>query len=254
MSSALAASLAAGTFGAAIGSFLNVAVHRLPRRESLVKPRSRCPACHANIAPYDNLPVLSWLLLRGRCRRCGASISARYPAIELLTAATFIAIVMARGIDSSLLLELPFAAMLLAVAGIDFEHKVVPNKIVAPMAVYGIAVEALISPGDLPELLLAGAGAFTFLLVAALAYPAGMGMGDVKLAGVMGVFLGLEVVPALFVAFLTGALAGVVIVARRGAAARKSGVPFGPFLAVGGIAALLAGPELIDAYTRTFLT
>ncbi len=166
-----------GVLGALIGSFLNVVVHRLPRGESLVKPRSRCPSCSTPIAPYDNVPIVSWLALRGRCRSCRGAISARYPAVELLTALTFVAVVLARGVDDKLLLEL-LAAVLLVVAGTDLEHKIIPNRIVVPAAVYGLLMSALVRPGDLPELLIAGAGAFLFLFVAAIAYPGGMGMGD----------------------------------------------------------------------------
>lgn len=243
-----------GLLGAAIGSFLNVVIYRLPRAESLSHPRSRCPSCRAQIAAYDNLPVLSWLLLRGRCRNCGERISARYPAVELLTAISFAAIVAARGVDAELVVLLPFAAMLVAVAGIDLDHRIVPNRIVVPAAVYGIAASALVRAGELPELLIAGAGAFMFLLLAALAYPGGMGMGDVKLAGVMGLYLGLSVVPALFIAFLAGTAVGVARIAREGSEARKSGVPFAPFLALGGLIALIAGPELIDLYEDNILS
>ena len=244
----------AGLTGAVAGSFLNVLIHRLPRGESLVRPRSRCPGCMAPIAPYDNVPVLSWLLLRGRCRGCGRGISARYPAVELLTAVTFLAVVLARGPSAELAVELPFAAMLIAVAAIDLQHRIVPNRIVGPAALYGVAASAVVRTSELPELLIAGAAAFTFLLLAALVYPAGMGMGDVKLAGVMGLYLGVSVVPALLAAFLAGSVVGVALIARHGGAARKRGIPFAPFLALGGIVALLAGPELVDLYAARFLS
>jgi leader peptidase (prepilin peptidase)/N-methyltransferase len=239
--------------GLLVGSFLNVVVHRLPRRESLVRPRSRCVECGTQIAAYDNVPVVSWLVLRGRCRHCGAAVSARYPAIEALTAATFGAVVAVRGYDDGLLLELPFAAVLIAVAAIDLEHRIIPNKIVLPAAIWAVAAWAAVDLEMLPEALAAGAGAFAFLLVAALAYPAGMGMGDVKLAGVMGLYLGLAVIPSLLVAFLAGSVVGIAIVAREGAEARKKGVPFGPFLALGGIVGLLAGDELVSLYSDRFL-
>jgi len=240
--------------GAAIGSFLNVVIHRLPRRESLVHPRSRCPSCETQIAAYDNLPVVSWLLLRGRCRTCAEPISPRYPAVELLTAVSFAAVAAARGLDADLIVLLPFAAVLVAVAGIDLDHRIVPNRIVVPAAIFGIAASAFVRLDELPELLIAGGGAFMFLLLAALAYPGGMGMGDVKLAGVMGLYLGLSVVPALFIAFLAGTAVGVAKIAREGSEARKSGVPFAPFLALGGLVALVAGPELIELYEDNFLS
>jgi leader peptidase (prepilin peptidase)/N-methyltransferase len=243
----------AAALGAILGSFLNVVVWRLPRRESLVRPGSRCPSCERPIAPYDNVPVLSWLLLRGRCRHCGARISLRYPLIELLTAAAFAAVVAVRGFDDGLVLELPFVACLIALAGIDFDHQLLPNRIVYPMAVYGVAATLAVDSGDLVEHLVAGTGAFLFLLLAVLIHPRGMGMGDVKLAGAMGVYLGLSIVPALLAAFVSGSVIGLAMIAREGAAARKKAVPFGVFLAVGGLVGVLAGPELIELYEDRFL-
>jgi leader peptidase (prepilin peptidase) / N-methyltransferase len=244
---------AAAVLGAVIGSFLNVVIHRLPLGESLVSPGSHCPSCGAPVRARDNVPVLSWLLLRGRCRDCGAPISPRYPTVEALTAAGFAAVVAARGFDSDLWLELPFVACLIALAGIDLDHQLLPNKIVYPMAVYGVAATALVQSGDLAEHLIAGAGAFLFLLLAVLAYPSGMGMGDVKLGGAMGVYLGVSVIPAMLAAFLTGTIFGLTIIAREGAQARKKAVPFGIFLALGGLVGVLVGPELIDFYESTFL-
>jgi leader peptidase (prepilin peptidase) / N-methyltransferase len=243
----------AGIVGAVVGSFLNVVIHRLPRGESLVHPRSRCPSCGTQIAEYDNVPIVSWLVLRGRCRHCGAPISPRYPLVELLTALTFAAVVLVRGFDNDLILELPFVAALIALAGIDFDHKLLPNKIVYPLAAYGLIATLLVDRDDLVENLVSGAGAFAFLLAAVIAYPRGMGMGDVKLAGAMGLYLGAAVIPALLVAFLSGSVAGIVILAREGAAARKKAIPFGVFLALGGIVGVLAGPELIDLYESNFL-
>lgn len=229
-------------------------IHRVPLGESILRPRSRCPQCGAPIRSRDNVPVISWLVLRGRCRDCGGRISPRYPLVELLTAVVFGVVGAVSGLDADLLWELPFAAMLIAVALIDLDHRIVPNAILLPVAVWGVAASALTRPGELPELLAAGAGAFCFLLAAALVHPRGMGMGDVKLAGVMGLYLGLSVVPALLIAFLAGSLVGVGIVARHGAAARKRGVPFAPFLALGGLVALLAGPDLIALYRDRFLS
>jgi leader peptidase (prepilin peptidase) / N-methyltransferase len=242
-----------GLFGAVIGSFLNVVVHRLPLGESLVTPGSRCPACGTPVKPYDNVPVVSWLVLRGRCRRCGAPISPRYPLVELATALAWAAVVAARGFDDDLVLELPFVSALIALAASDFDHRLLPNKIVYPLAAYGVIATLLVDRGDLVENLVAGAGAFIFLLVAAIAYPAGMGMGDVKLGGAMGLYLGASVIPALLAAFLSGSVVGLVIIAREGAAGRKKAVPFGIFLALGGIVGVLAGPDLIDFYESNFL-
>jgi leader peptidase (prepilin peptidase) / N-methyltransferase len=242
-----------GVVGAAVGSFLNVVIYRLPRRESLVRPRSRCPQCGRQIASYDNVPLVSWLLLRGRCRGCEARIPVRYPLVELICAAAFAVTAAVRGVDADLLLELPFVALLIAVAAIDLEHRIVPNRLVVPAAVWAVLAAALVATSELPELLVAGAVAFLALLLAALAYPAGMGMGDVKLAGVMGLYLGLSVAPALLAAFLAGSLVGVALMLRQGAG-RKLGVPFAPFLALGGIVGLLLGPELVDLYSDRFLS
>jgi leader peptidase (prepilin peptidase) / N-methyltransferase len=242
-----------GFLGAAVGSFLNVVIHRLPRGESLVKPRSRCPGCGVPLRAVDNVPLVSWLVLRGRCRSCHAPISPRYPLVEVVTAAVFVAVALARGVDNDLVLELPFAAVLVAVAAIDLEHRIVPNRIVIPAAVFGLVAAALVDFGQLPELLIAGAAAFTALFVAALAYPGGMGMGDVKLAGIMGLYLGAAVAPALLAAFTAGAGVGLAILAREGVSARKRAVPFAPFLALGGLVGLLAGPELVHLYQSRFL-
>src|SRR5918999_2479694 len=231
--------------GAVTGSFLNVVIHRLPRRESIVSGRSRCPQCESQIAAYDNVPIFSWLVLRGRCRHCKARIPSRYPLIELLTAVAFAVVVAVRGADSDLLLELPFVAMLIAVAAIDLEHRIVPNRILLPAALWGLGAAALVASSELPEYALAGAIAFLALLLAALAYPAGMGMGDVKLAGVMGLYLGLATAPALLAAFLAGSVVGLALIVRHGTR-EGVGVPFAPFLALGGLIGLLAGPEIID--------
>ena len=246
--------VAVGVLGVLVGSFLNVVIHRLPRGESLVSPRSHCPDCDSPIRPLDNVPLLSWLLLRGRCRHCGAPISGRYPLVEALTVVTFVAVALTQGIHPELLLSLPFAAMLIAVAGIDLDHRIVPNKVLLPAAVWAVAAGALVHPGTLPESLAGGAGAFTFLLVAALAYPSGMGMGDVKLAGVMGLYLGAAVAPALLAAFFAGSVVGLGLLVRHGGGARKRGVPFAPFLALGGLLGLLVGHDLLHLYVDRFLS
>jgi leader peptidase (prepilin peptidase) / N-methyltransferase len=237
-----------GAFGAAIGSFVNVLAYRLPRRESIIKPRSRCPQCQTQIAGYDNIPVISWFLLRGRCRHCHASIPVRYPLVEALTALLFVGVGLKVGLDDTLLPALALTITLVAASETDLEHRIIPNRLVATSAIAAVALWAIADPGKLPENVIAGAAAGGFLLAAALAYPAGMGMGDVKLAGVMGLYLGASVAPALFVGFAAGALVGIAIVLVRGASARKQGVPFGPFLALGGVIGLLYGPAIIDWY------
>jgi leader peptidase (prepilin peptidase) / N-methyltransferase len=243
----------AAPLGLMIGSFLNVVAYRLPRGESVVTPPSHCPGCDTQIKPWDNIPLLSWIFLRGRCRSCRERISPRYPLVELITGLLFAGLVVDRGLSDDLVALLPFAAMLVAVADIDLEHRIVPNKILLPMAVYGIAASAVVRTDMLPELLIAGAAAFTFLLVAALIHPKGMGMGDVKLAGVMGLYLGAAIAPAMLIAFLTGSVVGIAVVLRHGAQGRKRGVPFAPFLAVGGVVALFAGTQLVHLYVHHFL-
>ena len=242
-----------GLLGLLVGSFLNVVIHRLPRGESLTRPASRCPSCGAPVKPYDNVPVVSWILLRGRCRHCGAAIGVRYPLVELVTAGAFAGAALARGVDDDLALWLPFAAMLIAVAGIDLDHRIIPNKILLPAAIWGLAATIAFRPDNIDDSLIAGGIAFTALLLAAVAYPAGMGMGDVKLAGVMGIYLGSGVAPAMLAGFLAGSLVGLAIIAREGSEARKKGIPFGPFLALGGLIGIFAGPELVDAYVDRFL-
>jgi leader peptidase (prepilin peptidase) / N-methyltransferase len=238
----------AGISGAVIGSFLNVVVYRLPIGQSLVKPRSHCPSCQTPVSPRDNVPLLSWLFLKGRCRHCRETISARYPAVELLTALCFVGVVLARGFHRELIALIPFTAALIAISFIDIQHKIVPNKVVGPAAAYGLVTALAFRTHHVPELLIAGAGAFSFFLVAALIHPKGMGMGDVKLAGVMGLYLGKLVIPALVIAFLVGSVVGVVLVLRHGSRSRKIGVPFAPFMALGGLVAMLAGQQLIDVY------
>lgn len=239
--------------GLLAGSFLNVVAYRLPRRESLVSPSSHCPSCEAPVRPWDNVPVLSWILLRGRCRNCGARISARYPLIEATTAALAVAVVALRWEDPDVWLGLALVAILVPAAVIDLEHRIIPNTLMAAGAIAAVAIGLLTDPSGEPERLIAGACAGAFLLAAALAYPRGMGMGDVKLAAVLGLFLGREVAVALLVALVAGTLAGLVVMARSGVAdGRKTAIPFGPFLALGGIVALLAGEPIVQWYLDTF--
>jgi len=240
--------------GLMIGSFLTVVAHRVPEGQSIVGPRSQCPGCGAQIAARDNIPVLSWLILRGRSRCCGQRISARYPLTELALGALFVVIALVlRDDPGELALGLVFASTLVAVTVTDLERRIIPNKILAVSAVIGLTLAAATDPGSLPERLIAAAAAGGLLFVAALAYPRGMGMGDVKLAALMGIYLGSSVAPALLIALASGSLVGMAMIARHGAAARKQAIPFGPFLALGGVVALLVGPELIDWYLDTFV-
>jgi leader peptidase (prepilin peptidase) / N-methyltransferase len=235
--------------GLCIGSFLNVVAYRLPTGVSLVAPASACPGCGTAIRPYDNVPVVSWLLLGGECRACDTSISPRYPIIEALTGGLFAAVVIARGTGHAIWLDLIFVAALVAITLIDLDHRIIPNRIVGPMAGAAIALTAIFNPHQLPEHLIAGAAAGGFLLAAVLAYPAGMGMGDVKLAAVIGLVLGRAVAPAMLIALITGTLVGLVVIARRGVSAgRKTAIPFGPFLAFGAVVGLFGGDALFNAY------
>lgn len=239
--------------GLLVGSFLTVVAHRVPRGESVVGGRSHCPACGAQIAAYDNVPVLSWLLLRGRARCCGATISPRYPLTELALGLLYAANGLAFHDDvPQLLLGLVFVSTLLAVTLTDLERRIIPNKILLTAAVLGVAITAIGDPGSLPERAIAAAAAGGLLLAAALAYPRGMGLGDVKLAATMGLFLGRDVAPAILVALVVGSLVGLTMIAREGAAARKRAIPFGPFLALGGLVGLFAGDEMVDWYLGTF--
>ena len=236
-------------FGAVIGSFLNVVAYRLPRSKSLVTPGSQCPGCDTPIKLYDNVPVLGWLLLRGRCRTCRTAISPRYPAVEALTAALAVAVILVEHSTVDKVLGLVLVGILVPIALIDLDHQIIPNKITAPAAILAVAIGLALKPSGVPEQLIAGAGAAAFLFVFVLAYPRGMGMGDVKLAGVLGLFLGREVGVAIFVAVIAGTLVGAAVMARLGVQrGRKTRVPFGPFLALGGIVALLAGPAIVHWY------
>ena len=243
----------AGAFGLLLGSFLNVVAYRLPRGESLATPASRCPGCDTPIKPYDNVPVLSWLLLRGRCRSCRTSIAWRYPLIELLTGVLMALVVLRFGADRDAWLGLAFVLLLVPVAVIDIDVRIIPNKLMIVGTVLAPAILVVTDPGRLPEHGIAALAAGGFLLVAALAYPGGMGMGDVKLAFVMGLFLGSDVSVAMMTALMTGSLVGAAVIARKGAKeGRKTAIPFGPFLALGGLVALFAGEPIVDWYLRTF--
>jgi len=240
--------------GMITGSFVGVVAHRLPRGRSIVGPRSECPSCGTQIAAYDNVPVISWVLLGGHCRSCGDRIPARYPLIELAVGIAFAATaVVLRDEDGELALGLVFVALLAAITLTDLERRVIPNTILLVGALLGVSVVLATDPGSLPERAAAAAGGGGVLLLTALIYPRGMGMGDVKLAAVMGLFLGASIVPALFVGIALGAVVGFALMLRYGPEARKHAIPFGPFLAIGGVVGLLAGSQLIDAYLSHFV-
>jgi len=239
--------------GLIAGSFITVVAHRVPRGESIVGPRSMCPSCGAQIAAYDNVPVFSWVLLGGRARCCDASISARYPLTELTLGALYAVTVLVLWDEPwDVALGLVFVTVLMAVTLTDLERRIIPNKILIAAALLAVALAAVGDPSSLPERAVAALAAGGLLFAAALAYPRGMGLGDVKLAAVMGLFLGRNVAPAILVALLAGSLIGLAMIARDGAAARKRAIPFGPFLAFGGIVGLLLGDHIVDLYLSTF--
>jgi leader peptidase (prepilin peptidase)/N-methyltransferase len=246
--------LPAAAFGLIIGSFLNVVAYRLPLRASLSTPGSHCPSCQTPIKPYDNIPLLSWLLLRGRCRGCSAPIAKRYPLVEALTGVLFAAVVAVHYNDvPSLVLGIVLVAFLVPIALIDFDSQIIPNRLTLPAAVIAVVLGTALDPGGEVERLIAGLAAGLVLGLPALLHPKGMGMGDAKLVAVLGLFLGASVAPAFFIALIVGMVGGVAIMLRKGAAAgRKTRVPFGPFLALGGVVGVLAGSELVALYTSTF--
>src|SRR3954451_1651639 len=250
----VAAIVLAALGGLIVGSFLNVVAYRLPRGESLAHPPSHCPSCDAPVKPYDNIPVLSWLLLRGRCRSCAAPISPRYPLVEATTGILWAAVMYARWDDASgIALGICLVTILIPIALIDFEYRIIPNRITGPAAIVALLIGALLDQDFVVEQLIAGVAAGGVFFLAVLAYPKGMGMGDVKLAGMMGLYLGRAVGLAILVGLVSGAVVGSVIMARMGVReGRKQAVPFGPFLALGGIVAIFAGDAVANAYTDTF--
>jgi leader peptidase (prepilin peptidase)/N-methyltransferase len=245
VSSATAAALALPP-GVAVGSFLNVVAARVPRRQSIVKPASRCMSCETELAWYDNVPVLSFLALRGRCRSCGAPIGWRYPAVEVATALLVAGSFLKLGATWLGLLAAVWCAVLVALAAIDIEHRIIPNRIVLPAAVLVLVAHTAIDPSV--GWILGALGASLFLFLAALVYPKGMGMGDVKLALLLGAMLGKLVAVGMFLGMVAALVPSVVLLARHGKAARKMGIPFAPFLALGAIVALFTGEPIWHWY------
>lgn len=239
--------------GLLIGSFLTVVAWRVPRGESVVGGRSLCPACGEQIAAYDNVPLFSWLVLRGSARCCGARISARYPLTELSLGVLWAAAALVlHGDTAAMVLAMALFATLVVVTVTDLELRIVPNKILLVSAPLAVALGLALDPGGEPERLIAGAAAGAFLLLVALIYPRGMGMGDVKLVAVMGLYLGRAIAPALLIGIAAGALVGLGLILVKGAQARKQAIPFGPYLAFGGVIGALWGNELLDLYLDSF--
>jgi leader peptidase (prepilin peptidase)/N-methyltransferase len=232
--------------GLALGSFLNVVAARVPLHRSIVSPGSACMNCGHEIAWYDNVPLVSWFVLRGRCRSCGDGIAFRYPAVELVTALLVAGCVLKFGVTGSAAVAAFFCLALVAVSATDLEHQIIPNRIVLPAAAAVLAANTALHPS--PEWALAALGASGFLFAAALAYPKGMGMGDVKLALLMGAALGRTVTIALLIGMVAALIPGIYLLVRHGSAGRKIRIPFGPFLALGSVVALFVGTPLFHAY------
>jgi leader peptidase (prepilin peptidase) / N-methyltransferase len=236
----------------AFGSFLNVVASRLPERRSLVKPRSACPSCGAEIAWYDNVPLVSYALLRGRCRSCRAHIGWRYPAVELATAVLVVACFLQWGWSGRALVNAYFCAALVVLSAIDAERRILPDLIVLPSFLIVLVSNIALEPDRAVEWIAASLGASLFLFLALVVYPQGMGMGDVKLALVLGAALGKAVSVGMMFGMLSALVFSSVLFARHGMKARKMYIPFGPFLAFGALVALFAGDALLNAYLGLF--
>ena len=234
----------------AIGSFLNVVAARVPLKRSIVSPGSACMSCGHELAWYENVPVASYLVLRGRCRGCGTKIGLVYPAVELVTALLVAASFLTFGWSGESFVAAFFCATLVTISATDLSHRIVPNVIVLPAAAIVLVAMTVLDPSA--EWALGAFGASLFLFLAALAYPKGMGMGDVKLALLLGAMLGRVVPVALMVGMLAALVPSAVLFVRHGSAARKMAIPFAPFLSLGGVVGLFFGDELLDAYLTLF--
>ncbi|MGH3088241.1 MAG: prepilin peptidase [Rubrobacteraceae bacterium] len=241
----------AGVFGLVVGSFLNVVIHRVPLRRSIAWPGSTCPECKTPISPKDNIPLLSYLLLRGRCRSCGVRIPARYPLVEAATGLLFALGAHRFGLSLELLLALALILALVPLAVIDLEHRLLPNAIVGPAALAGLVLSTIARPEWWWVYPASAAAVACGLFIIALLYPGGMGMGDVKMGGMLGAFLG----PYAFLAVFIGALAGALVsglLMFMGRIERRTRIPFGTFMALGGLVALFVGPFLWSRYLGLF--
>jgi leader peptidase (prepilin peptidase)/N-methyltransferase len=245
-----------GLFGLLIGSFLNVVIWRIPRKESVVAPPSHCPGCETPIAPIDNIPVISWLVLRGRCRHCGTHISIRYPLVELACGVLFAGLGARFAHSWALPAFLVLGAALLAISLIDLEHYIIPNRVIYPVGFMAVPLLALGAGLDahwwwFARALIGACGAFAALFVIHVASPRGMGFGDVRLSFVLGLYLGylgaLDVPFGIFLGFLYGAVIGLVLMAA-GKRGRRQHIPFGPFLAAGALTIVLFGGPILDWY------
>lgn len=273
----------AGVFGAIIGSFLNVVIHRIPLEESIVFPNSRCPSCLGAIAFYDNIPILSWVMLGAKCRRCKEHISIRYPAVELLTAALFVCVAWHSGLSAALPFDLIFASAMLALVFIDAEHMILPNVITYPGIVFAVVARIAIpyltgtphfddlpslqhgALADMPIWVVSLAGALIGALIGGgslwlmgwtwekLRGIEAMGLGDVKMMFMVGAYLGWRLtILTIFVGVLGGSVIGILLMARKGQRNMQMLLPFGVFLGLGAVAALLFGAPLVEWYAGQF--
>lgn len=239
--------VAAGLLGLVVGSFLNVVAYRVPRRQSVVWPGSHCPACGSTIRARDNVPVLSYLVLGGRCRDCAVRISWRYPVVEAITGLLFAAAAYEFGPGVGLLRALALVAVLVALAAIDLEHRLLPNAIVLPSAGVGLALSVFADPGGWWVYPVSGLAVGGGLLALAILYPGGMGMGDVKMGAMLGAFLGPYAALAVFVGAALGALTGGLLMVFW-KVGRRYPLPFGVFMSAGGVIVLFFGPEAWSVY------
>ncbi len=249
-----AVAIALFVLGAVLGSFATALAHRLPRNENWVSGRSKCPSCGEMIGARDNIPVASWMILRGKCRNCSEPISPRYILAELTLGALFAATYLILGDDevAELALGLILCFVLVVITLTDLDLRIIPNKVVLAGSVVAVAISAIWLPETLDTRAISAAIAGGFMFLVALAYPRGMGMGDAKLVGMMGLFIGRAIAPATLIGFFLGALVGVAMIARQGSAARKSKIPFGPFLAIGGVIGLWFGDDMVQWYLDEF--
>jgi leader peptidase (prepilin peptidase)/N-methyltransferase len=236
--------------GLALGSFLGVVAARVPLRRSIVRPGSACMSCETPLRWYDNVPVVSYALLRGRCRRCGVRIPPRDLAIELATALLLVGCVLAFGFSAKTVAAGIACATFVVVTATDLERRIVPNRVVLPAAAAVLALQTVFYPS--PQWALGALGASGFLFLAALAYPGGMGMGDVKLALLIGALLGRTTPVAIMLALFLALVPTIFLIARHGARARRLAIPFAPFLAAGAVIGLFAGEPILNAYLHHF--
>jgi leader peptidase (prepilin peptidase)/N-methyltransferase len=251
-----AALVMAAVFGLAVGSFLNVCIYRVPRGQSVVSPPSRCPKCKKDLAWYDNIPVVSWLALRGRCRNCGEPISIQYPIVELVTAVVALLVVWATPPGWLLASRLVLGALLIVLFVIDLELQILPNAITLPGIAAGFLFSLAAPPGPIASLAGIALGAGILYGIAAAYYAVrkeeGMGMGDVKMLAMIGAFLGWRaVLLTLILASFAGALTGIALMSSKREGLRYA-LPFGTFLALGALAAMLAGDAILDWYLGFF--